>query len=155
MKKILVLAVFATMFSYAAVAQSYNTGIGGRGGVFNGLTFKQFISSNDAFEIVGAIHYGGLFVSGMYQRHTNAFDVPGLNWYYGGGAFIGFYSDSRHPSWSTPGNHTGFGVNGVVGLEYKIDEIPISLGVDLIPALDIIDHTRFWLGGGVTVRFVF
>ncbi|MEE4176908.1 MAG: hypothetical protein V2I46_05300 [Bacteroides sp.] len=155
MKRIIVLAFLAVFFINTGVAQDYNTGIGGRGGVFNGLTFKQFISSNDAFEVVGAIHYGGLFISGMYQRHTNAFDVPGLNWYYGAGAFIGFYSDARHPSWTVAGNHTGLGVNGVVGLEYKIDEIPVSIGVDIIPALDIIDVTRFWVGGGITIRYVF
>ena len=155
MKKIIVLIVLGLFFIKPGSAQDYNTGIGGRGGVFNGLTFKQFISSYDAFEVVGAIHYGGLFISGMYQRHTNAFDVPGLNWYYGAGAFVGFYSDNRHPSWTGEGSHTGFGVNGVVGLEYKIDEIPISIGVDIIPALDIFDVTRFWVGGGITIRYVF
>lgn len=155
MRRIIFIAMFAFLFVQTGFSQDYNTGIGGRGGVFNGLSFKQFISSSDAFEVVGAIHYGGLFVSGMYQRHTNAFDVPGLNWLYGGGAFVGFYNDDRHPSWTAPGNHTGLGANGIVGLEYKISEIPVSIGVDVIPALDLSPTTRFWIGGGIAIRYVF
>jgi len=142
MKRIISVALFVLFFAHAGTAQDYQTGIGIRGGVFSGITFKQFISSYDAFEIVGAFYKDGLFLAGQYQRHARAFDVPGLNWYYGGGGHIGFY-DSR------------IGVNGVVGIEYKIDEIPISIGLDLIPTLDIIQVTHFWMGGGVTVRYVF
>lgn len=136
-------------------AQDYRRGIGLRGDFFSGITFKQFVSSSDAFEIAGAFHYRGLFLAGQYQRHTNAFDVPGLNWYYGFGGHAGFYDGRNHPVWQASGSRTQLGANGVVGIEYKIDEIPISVGLDLIPALDIIEVTRFWIGGGVTVRYVF
>lgn len=155
MKRILVIALFLMIFAIPVKAQDYGTGIGARGGVFSGVSFKQFISSYDAFEVVGAFHYRGLFIAGMYQRHARAFDVPGLNWYYGGGAHVGFYDGRYHPHWNAVGNHTQIGANGVVGLEYKIDEIPISVGLDLIPSLDLIQVTRFWMGGGITVRYVF
>lgn len=155
MKKILVFAVLAFFLFHNGAAQNYNTGIGVRGGFFNGVTFKQFLSGSDALEVVGAIHYGGPFISAMYQRHTNAFDVLGLNWYYGAGAFIGFYNDARNPYWTGPGSHTGLGINGVVGLEYKIDEIPISIGLDVIPALYLFDHIRIFPAGGLTIRYVF
>ncbi|MBW6498282.1 MAG: hypothetical protein K0B09_07845 [Bacteroidales bacterium] len=155
MKRIIAVALFVLFFSQLSSAQSYNTGIGLRGGVYSGVTFKQFISSYDAFEIVGAFHYRGLFLAAMYQRHANAFDVPGLNWLYGGGVHIGFYDGRYHPVWEVAGNRTQLGVSGIVGLEYKIDEIPISIGIDLIPAIDIFESTRLWMGGGIAVRYVF
>jgi hypothetical protein len=155
MKRIIAVALFVFIFAHVGTAQDYRTGIGLRGGVFSGVSFKQFLSSHDAFELVGAFHYRGLFLAAMYQRHANAFDVPGLNWYYGAGGHIGFYDGRYHPEWQASGSHTQIGANGVVGLEYKIDEIPISVGVDIIPALDLIQVTRFWVGAGVTVRYVF
>lgn len=155
MKRIISVLMFVILFSSLGYAQEYNTGIGLRGGVFSGVSFKQFINSADAFEISGAFHYRGLFIAGQYQRHVGAFDVPGLNWYYGGGAHIGFYDGIYHPHWQAAGTHTQIGANGVIGIEYKIDELPITVGLDLIPAIDIIQVTRPWLGGGITVRYVF
>ncbi len=155
MKRIIAVALFVLFFLQHSNAQNYNTGIGIRGGVYSGVTFKHFISSYDAFELVGAFHYRGLFLAAMYQRHANAFDVPGLNWLYGGGTHLGFYDGRHHPIWDVPGNRTQIGISGIVGLEYKIDEIPVSVGIDLIPALDIFEKTRIWLGGGITVRYVF
>jgi hypothetical protein len=50
MKKIvlLLLVVFCTLS--ISMAQDYNTGIGLRGGFYNGLTIKHFISTKSAVE---------------------------------------------------------------------------------------------------------
>jgi hypothetical protein len=156
-KKTIFLALIMIFSVSLANAQDYRTGIGLRGGFFSGITFKHFVSQYNAVELVAAIHHRGPFIAGMYQMHTNAFDVPGLNWYYGPGAHVGFYQGRYRPGWfDEPGrNYVVLGVNGVVGLEYKIDEIPISLGLDITPALNIAEHFGFWIGGGITVRYVF
>lgn len=149
--------LFVLLFSTAVSAQDYNTAIGVRGGFFNGLSLKHFISSTNALEGVVATHYRGFLVMGMYQIHANAFDAPRLNWYYGGGAHAGFYN-RRYTPWFADderGNFTTFGIVGVLGLEYKIEEIPITIGVDLTPALNIFGHTGFWPGSGLTLRYTF
>lgn len=157
MKRIIAVALFVLFFSQLSSAQDYNTGIGLRGGFFSGITFKQFLSTHNAVEIVAAVHHRGPFLAGMYQMHTNAFDVPGLKWYYGPGAHLGFYQGRYQREWfdDPDRNYFVLGLNGVVGLEYKIDEIPISLGLDITPALNIAEHFGFWLGAGITVRYVF
>ncbi|HSV87768.1 MAG TPA: hypothetical protein VLH61_03930 [Bacteroidales bacterium] len=155
MKRFILVVLFALLLVQIGRAQDYNSGIGIRGGVFSGVSFKHFLSENDALEFVGAFHHRGLLLTVLYQRHTNAFDVPGLNWYYGGGGFLGFYDGAYHPSWDVAGNQTVLGAAGIVGIEYKIEEIPISVGVDISPFIDIMPVTRFWTGAGLTVRYVF
>lgn len=88
----------------------------------------------------------------LYQRHVEAFDVPGLQWYYGGGGFMGFFDD---PDTNFDDDYTVLGAAGVVGLEYKIYEIPISVGIDLVPAIGLFPDVESYLNPGLTVRYVF
>jgi hypothetical protein len=137
-------------------AQSYNTSIGVRGGSFSGLSVKHFVSGQDAVEGVVAVHHRGLFMAGMFQRHARAFDAPGLNWYYGFGAHFGVY-ERRHTPWfpaHRSGSFSTIGVLGVLGLEYMIQEIPFTIGVDLIPAFNIVGHVGLWPGAGITLRYI-
>ncbi|TVQ15356.1 MAG: hypothetical protein EA361_05875 [Bacteroidetes bacterium] len=155
MKKIS-LIVFVVLLGMGSLkAQDYKTGIGVRGGFYSGLSIKHFISGSDAIEGVIATHYRGVVLAAMYQKHTNAFDAPGLNWYYGPGAHLGFY-DRRYSPWygsSDTGNFSTIGVLGVIGLEYKIEDLPITVGFDVTPALNLIPNVQFWIGAGVTLRY--
>lgn len=150
--------VFLIMLMSASVwAQDYNTALGVRGGMFSGLSLKHFVSGTDAFEGAVATHYRGFLIMGMYQKHARAFDAPGLNWYYGGGAHTGFY-EKRYTPWfssSHSGSISTFGIVGAVGIEYKIDDIPVTIGADITPALNLIGHTGLWLGSGLTLRYTF
>jgi len=157
MKKITGVLFIILLTSMSLKAQDYSTALGVRGGFFSGISFKHFVSRTDAIEGIVAFHHRGLMVAGMYQRHANAFDAPGLYWYYGGGAHAGFY-ERRNTPWfpgSSTGNISTFGVMGALGLEYNIYDIPITVGVDLTPAFNIISHTGFWMGAGITLRYTF
>ena len=155
MKKLTIVAIIFLAGIVSVNAQDYKTGIGVRGGWFSGLSIKHFISGQDAIEGVIATHYRGIMLSGMYQRHTLAFDTPGLNWYYGGGAHLGFYDRVNSPWFGSgrTGNFMTVGVMGVVGIEYKLEDIPVSIGFDITPALSIIGVTQFWFSGGLTLRY--
>jgi hypothetical protein len=154
MKKVIFLALVITFCSITLQAQEYRTAIGIRGGFYSGLTLKRFITDTNAFEAVVAAHYRGVLVAGMYQIHRQAFDAPGLYWYYGGGAFAGFYNRADNPWFdSGTGNFTTLGILGVFGLEYKIDEIPITIGIDITPAFNLFGNLNFWYGSGLTLRY--
>lgn len=161
MKKIIiVLFIVSTAFTNQLMGQvntgDYNFGVGLRGGFFSGFTGKYHMNATDAIEGVAAFHYRGLLIMGMYQKHAEAFETPGLNWYYGGGAFLGFYDRAYSPWYDDrDGNFTTLGVNGVLGLEYKIQEIPITIGLDVIPSLNLISDIDIWLSTGLTLRYVF
>ena len=153
--KMLLLAILTFFATQTSQAQYYDNALGIRAGVASGISFKHFLSNFDAIELIAGFHHQSLQLGALYQRHAGAFDIQGLNWYYGGGGFLGFYDGRYHPSWNADGRHTVLGVMGVLGLEYKIDEIPVSVGFDFTPAIDIAPITHTWFGYNVVLRYVF
>jgi len=137
-------------------AQDYNTGIGFRGGLFNGLTIKHFVSSRSAFEGIFDSRWRGAEVTGLYEVHHQTFFTEGFKWYIGFGGHIGFWN-GNYPSWATPGtSYTVVGVDGILGLEYSFSGIPINIGLDWKPAMNLIGYTGFWGDDGAfSVRYIF
>ena len=157
--KTTILKLFAitliTAFATTANAQSdYKTGIGLRGGYPSGITLKHFISGNAAIEGVLSGGWGSIGVTGLYQIHKNFPDVPNLKWYYGGGAHLAITNANRVNPWTgTSGGTLQMGLDGVVGLEYVIPDIPISLSIDLLPIVNVFQDIGVWYNAGISVRY--
>ncbi len=141
MKKVSLVVFVIMLSSFSAMAQ-YDFAIGLRTGGTSGLTLKKMNPSSAIEGIVGFWH-DGLSVTLLWEKYAPAFNEHGFNWYYGGGGHIAFYGDDfdgRGASWY---NHyydeddggVGFGIDGIVGLEYKIPNVPIALSLDLKPYL--------------------
>jgi hypothetical protein len=139
--------------SFSAFSQDYKTAIGVRAGLANGLTVKHFISSDRAVEGILSTRWSGFNITGLYEIHANAFNDSHWNWYYGFGAHLGSFDGND--SWGDDGvNYTIIGVDGIIGLEYRIDDIPINLSLDWKPALNLIGYTGFWADGfAISVRY--
>ena len=149
-------AIIAFIFSMNAKAQDYNTGIGFRGGLSNGLTIKHFTSTDAAIEGIVAFRWGGYHITGLYEKHQVAFDTEGLNFFYGAGGHIGMWDADGNPWFNEGTNHTVIGVDGIIGLEYAFDEIPFSISADWKPAFNIVGDTGFWGDeAALSVRFTF
>ena len=147
MKKIFLL-VAMTFAITAGFAQDYNWSIGARGGgVASGLEVKYKMNASTGVAGILSIPYdNGFIVTGLYEKYVPVI-TEGFNLYYGAGAHIGSwgYDDSFR-----------FGIDGIVGLEYKIPEVPIAFAVDYKPALDIVSRTKFHAADfGLSVKFVF
>ncbi|GAA4442219.1 hypothetical protein GCM10023188_41690 [Pontibacter saemangeumensis] len=146
--------------SLGAQAQSgYSTGIGLRGGIASGLTIKHFIQSDAAIEgiISTGFKYRGTVVTVLYEKHAQAFNADGLLWYYGLGGHVGFYNghdyyDRDHKHYDD--NVVGLGIDGIIGLEYYIKDIPFTIGADIKPYLNIPVGGGFW-DTALHVRYVF
>lgn len=72
----------------------------------------------------------------------------GFEFYYGAGANLG--------SWDYDDGEFTFGVNGIIGLEYKIRELPLAFSLDYKPNLNVIGKTGFHaadFGLGIRVAF--
>jgi hypothetical protein len=138
-----------------ASAQEYKTGIGIRAGFSSVLTIKHFESYKAAFEGLLTTRWQGFDITGLYEIHNKAFDVEHLNWYYGGGAHLGFYN-GNYVSWGNNGTaYTVVGIDGILGIEYTFSELPINIGIDWKPALNLIGYAGLWSEGGISVRYVF
>lgn len=152
MKTILVLlvAVFLTVSSVNAQATNsadYKTAIGVK---FypTGVTFKHFISDKNALEGIGYFFNYGLRITGLYEIHGNINNAAGLKWYVGPGAHIGFYNNKY-------GGGAALGIDGVLGLDYKINSAPINLSIDFQPSIEFgsFKNTGFIGWGGIAIRY--
>ena len=151
--RLIIIAFSITAFNYS---QDYSTGIGLRAGFESGITFKQFISSKSALEAIVATRWRGAEFTGLYEVHNMAFHTERLNWYFGFGAHIGFWN-GNYVEWGTPGTrYAVLGIDGILGLEYNLKEIPVNIGVDWKPAFNVLGYEGFWVdGGAISIRYIF
>ena len=153
MKKSIVLTfIFILVLSAFSFAQnrgddSYRTAIGAK--FFPGaISFKQRISGNNYFEGL-AYSWRGTRFTGLYELHYDIGGLDGLKWYVGPGAHISFYSEKNY------GGASYIGLDGVLGLDYKIGKAPLNLSIDWQPSFDFRSYDAFNGGfGGLSVRYI-
>lgn len=145
-----------------APAYSYQTAVGVRAGGTSGITVKHFVSGSEALEGILGIWYHGFSITGLYERHVSA-GVSGLNWYYGIGAHVSFETEREWHKWhgewyvrEHPGA-VGLGIDGILGVEYKIPPIPFALSLDLKPYIEVVSYGAviFSLDPGLGVKIAF
>lgn len=160
MKKIVVLlGLLALLTVSRSQAQSmgseYRTAIGAKFWP-GGLTIKHFIRDNRALEGIAYFWGHGFRFTGLYEVHGDINSAPGLKWYVGPGVHIGAYNDHY---WRGNDHYedgaASFGLDGVLGLDYKIKGAPIALSVDINPYLEILHHPYFNVWGGLGIKFTF
>lgn len=160
MRKFFILSsLFLTLTALSATAQkrsstfssqSYTTALGFK--FYPGaVSLKHFVSSKNALEGIGYFWNKGFRLTGLYEIHNTINGAPGLQWYFGPGAHIGFY-DSK---W---GGGSSVGIDGVLGLDYKFNQAPINISLDWQPSFEFGDRynngfTGDW--GGFAIRYTF
>lgn len=123
----------------------YRTAIGVRGGWTSGLTVKHFFNSSTAVEGILSGYPFGASITGLVEKHKPIAGANGLRWYYGAGAHLRFHpwyynrvyykygNKWYHDHVYAYGGGAGFGIDGVLGLEYKIPDIPLAFSLDFKP----------------------
>jgi len=145
---LVVLSTASWSQSLSINSPSYRTAIGLRGGDLGGFTIKHFKSSDRAIEAIIGMGFRDprLFsLTVLAERHTQAFDISGMRWYYGGGghlALVGSRSGYIRRPWFKERYYYesgafGLGIDGVVGLEYKIPPIPFAISLDIKPYIEV------------------
>jgi len=157
MKKTFLLLAFIAIISLSVSGQDYKTSVGLRAGLPYGLTAKHFLSKTNALEGILASSWGGFVITGLYENEHWTGQYPGLNWFWGAGAHIGFWDGDRNPNFDdTYGGNAVLGLDAILGLEYTFDEIPLNLSIDLLPTFNIIGYTGWGgINGALSVRYVF
>jgi hypothetical protein len=163
MKKLIILASLLIGLNNLVCAQvkgqSYKTGLGvkiwGDGG---GISIKSFVQSNRAFEGIAYFWNRGTRLTGLYEFHFDIDGAPGLKWYVGPGVHLGFYNNRYYDPNYYDGNGAGtfVGIDGVLGLDYKFDDVPINLSLDWQPSFEF-GANRGFVGnwGGLGIRYTF
>lgn len=150
--------------------QNYEKSAGIRLGSTSGLTFKKFVTENEAIELILSGRNEGTQISAIYLFHQPMEFSFNENFYvhYGLGGHIGYerFNDIAKILTNVSGDEFVFeersffamGIDGNIGIEYRWLEVPITIGFDVKPIFNFIGmrHTRgqFW-DSGISFKYVF
>lgn len=140
--------VLVIMFTAQHVhAQEYKMALGVRlssaqATVNNSVSFRYFMSQDRALEAMASFDPGAIGL--LYEVYKPLGTAPGFQWFFGGGAYAAFKG------------HDVLGAQGIIGLDYKFQQIPLNLSLDWKPELNLVDNVNFEAASvGLAVRFTF
>jgi len=148
-KGILLLSTFIVI-TLSTKAQDYTNAVGVRLGanspaITSGFTIKHFLNETNAVEGIVGIANSGLGLCGLYEWYHPIESVAHLKWFIGAGGYASFRRST-----------SAIGAAGIIGLDYKFEEVPLNLSLDWKPELNLITNVGF--NGntvGVAIRYVF
>ncbi|GGA83269.1 hypothetical protein [Puia dinghuensis] len=154
-KTLFVLGIVSFLFTNRSFAQaegsSYETAVGLK--FWPGaLTVKHFIQDDRALEGILSFWDGGFRLTGLYEFHGDINGAPGLKWYVGPGAHLGWYNGDYYHGYYYNSGALSIGVDGILGLEYKFDGAPIAISADINPYIEF-NHPYFDVFGGLGVKY--
>ncbi len=137
--------IILTFLFTSNLQAQYGLAGGIRLGGTSGVAGKYFYKPDMAVEGIVGTFGNGFSVTGLLEKSIGFYNTKGLYLYYGGGAHTAFYNgkDSRYSNFGREvdyqkNNDVAIGINGIVGLEYRLPEnIPIALSLDLKPFVEI------------------
>lgn len=112
------------------------------------LTLKHFMGNHSAVE-VQSYFWKGTRLVGLYEKYTAITDMKAMTWYVGAGAHISMYDRNSYEGKSF------LGADGIVGIDYKIKNVPINLSLDWQPSIEFGGGVGFagnW--GGLGIRYI-
>lgn len=160
-------------------SSGYSTGIGLRGGGYSsGLTIKHFMSGKNgvAIEALVTTEYKarGARLTLLGEKHKAVSDIKGLQFYYGAGFHAGayqgryYFADARYYKgrkntiyftrdyYYDDATYVAFGADLILGLEYKLEDLPFVVGVDYKPYFEVFNgYTGFYNDAALSLRFTF
>jgi len=159
MKKILfVLGIALALGIGNLSAQDYKTALGVRLSSANAMqnnsiSIKQFISEKMAIE--GLFTFGDPLALGALVELHKPLAPEGLSYFYGAGGYISFIK-KVNPNTSKTVTDPNFGAQGVIGLDYKFNNVPLNISLDWKPELNIVSNINFEPAAiGFSARFTF
>lgn len=151
MKKLLFLVAAVFLGLNISNAQSDYTFAAGLGlDLFSGATLvgpsaKYFFAEEHAGQAEVMFETGLTTITALYEYHGAFSGADGLQWFAGGGPSILFIRDFS----------TEIALRPVVGLDYKINDVPLAFSFDWRPFIGLGDILGNEVGAfGIGVRYV-
>lgn len=138
-------AVQVSAQNKTAGSNDYKTAIGIKIWDGAGANLKTFISDKHALEFTGFFYRFGTRITGLYELHGELNTEGNLRWYVGAGAHVSLYK-----------GYTAGGLDGVVGIDFKVPSAPLNFALDWQPALELGSGSRngfYGNWGGLAIRY--
>ncbi len=118
------------------------------------ISYKQFIRANKAVEAVGFLSVDGFQATILYEKYTPFANTENLAWYVGYGGHMAIWNEEWKKSNSAHKAGIAVGVDGILGLDYKIKDAPLNFSIDWQPSFNFVGGSYFESGwGGIGVRY--
>jgi hypothetical protein len=158
MKKVSVLLFAFLCLAAAGVnAQTYQTALGAKfytgDGSIGGVNIRHSTKENTALEGSLLFFNGGIGLEGLYEYQGPINGAAGLQYFFGGGAMIGFGTGPRYRDDEHSGN-TEFALRLTGGLDYKFTGAPLDVSLGLDPFFYLVPSTGSTLALGIGLRYV-
>ncbi|HRH59866.1 MAG TPA: hypothetical protein PL045_04805 [Chitinophagaceae bacterium] len=158
MKKLLLFSiiVFVSASTYSQnMSNNYKTALGVK--VYPGaISIKSFTQKNKALEGLAYFWNYGFRFTGLYEIHGDIDGAQGLKWYVGPGAHIGVWNTKWEDKYPDREKGVAIGIDGVLGLDYKVKGAPINVSLDWQPSFNFVGYNYFEGGwGGLAIRYTF
>ena len=148
--KTILIATLLTVIASNMNAQNYKSAVGVRAGLFNGVTYKNFVTPHNAIEGIVDFRWDGVIVTGLYEWQNGMRCAPGFDYVLGLGVHAGFFNNYKWDKSKT----AMAGVDALIGIEYTFPTAPFTLGLDYKPAFNFIGDNRIWADNvGLSFRF--
>lgn len=154
MKKFLfILGILCFVFCGSYAQSNYNQALGLKFPGGFAVTYKKFITDNHNIEAQAMFWRKGFRAVGLYEFNFDIPDAEGLRWFVGPGAHIGFWKSTYKDDYNSSAD---FGVDGIIGLDYKFKDIPLNVSLDWEPSIVLVGSSGFTPSyGGIGVRYTF
>jgi hypothetical protein len=162
MKSFFTLAGLLIMLN--AFPQDTKNTVGLRFGYTWGITYQAFVDEDKAFEGLLGFRDRGVQFYGLFQRYKPAFSeyTDHFYWYYGLGGHAGFVRwedyDEYEPYHRYYVTHFGpvIGFDGNIGLEFWFYKIPLAIGLDYKPFIELFGPRLFnFMDCAFTIKYTF
>ncbi len=164
LKGFLVFSLISTQFSLHA--QNEKNRIGARLGYSSGFSYQHFYKTDRAFEGIFTFTGARLKLTGLTEwvNPARRLKKDGWSWYYGFGGHAGF--QRKYTCDVTPEGlelcryvlKPDVGFDGIFGMEHTFNHLPMSIGVDYKPSVNVLSEHKWPLGlveFGFNCRYVF
>jgi hypothetical protein len=143
----------ATLCAIFILCQSQAQKVGGewsaglRLGGSSGVSLKKHSEYKSAFEFIFANSFDkkvdGFSVTALYEKLSPMNGNGQLSAMWGGGVNLNFKNDVK------------FGLSGIIGFDWRLKTIPVTLQVDWMPTWYFINESYFsGINGAFTARYV-
>lgn len=177
MHRILVfgLLTFALNVSYGQTPGSapndngtnYRNAFGIRIGQTSGFTYKHKFEGDHAVEVILGTYPYALSLTALYEKYMST-GARGLQWYFGGGGHIGaplsgnygyyvYNENGRYYYYRTSWYGPAVGIDGIIGIEYKIPKAPVAFSFDLKPNFEFVQNRGVYgnMDPGLGIKLAF
>jgi hypothetical protein len=118
------------------------------------VSYKKFVTNNNSIE--GQLTYWnkGFRAAGLYEFNFYSCPaVPSLSLFVGPGVHVGFWKEKYSKDYNSKAD---LGIDGIIGLDYKFDNIPVNVSIDWEPAVTLVGNAGFTPAyGGLAIRYTF